>query len=69
MLPAALLLSESPIHALIENRMLSSNDAIEIVQSQKKVDVVEVVGDTVTRMNEDRADREAASKFPSSHQI
>jgi hypothetical protein len=54
---AALLLAESLVHMLVDQRILSLNQAIEVIQiaAEVKTEVAEAAGESKTRMNESLA--------------
>jgi hypothetical protein len=54
---AALLLTESLVHMLVENRTLSNGQAIEVIQiaAEVKTQVAEAAGESKARMNESLA--------------
>jgi hypothetical protein len=54
---AALLLTESLVHMLVDNRTLSNGQAIEVIQiaAEVKTQVAEAAGESKARMNESLA--------------
>jgi len=54
---AALLLTESLIHRLVENRGLTNSEAVDVVHTAAvvKVEVAEAAGESKARMNESLA--------------